>query len=142
MGVPQTKAENGLPSPMQTLGVCDTVRAHESPLTPWDSVHGLCWERGQGHTLHLRTHPIYINWGRVASSSPKSWAAGSWPTRPAVCSIRVALPPWLRPAPPASQQVHLPSVSGIGSCLRGFVDLEAKGSPQTSQPTTKNGRDQ
>ena len=76
MGVPQAKAQNGLPSSMQTLGVCDTVRARESPLTPWDSVHGLCWERGQGCTLHLRTHLYLHKLGRSCLKLSK--VLGCW----------------------------------------------------------------
>ena len=53
------------------------------------------------------------------------------------------LPPWLPPAPPAPQAVHLPSVPGVGSRLRGFAGGPGKGSRPTCRPPLppENGGD-
>ncbi|KAI4552074.1 hypothetical protein MJG53_000089 [Ovis ammon polii x Ovis aries] len=53
---------------------------------------GLCLERGQERPPpSTHPNPIDVNGGGDASRSPESWAAGSPPTRPAVCSTPVCL---------------------------------------------------
>ncbi|XDA76155.1 hypothetical protein R6Z07_006370 [Ovis aries] len=77
---------------MGILAVRGTAVPGKSPLTPRDSVQGLCLERGQGRPPpSTHPNPIDVNGGGDASRSPESWAAGSPPTRPAVCSTPVCL---------------------------------------------------
>ena len=86
------KPPNCPPTPTGILAVRGTAVPGKSPLTPQDSVQGLCLERSQGRPPpSTHPNPIDVNGGGDASRSPESWAAGSPPTRPAVCSAPVCL---------------------------------------------------